>query len=140
MPSWFIYAALSAVFAALTAMFIKLGTSTIDSDIATFYRTILIVFVALAVVLIKQKRFTFGEASNKEILFLSLSALATGLSWLAYFKAMKEGPISKVSLIDKSSVILVVLIGLLFFQEKMSIKGGIGVGLIIGGLYMLYLG
>ena len=140
MPTWFIYAALSAVFAALTATFIKLGTSTIDSDIATFFRTILIVFVTLTVVLLKQKRFTFGNAGGREILFLSLSAITTGLSWLAYFKAMKEGPISKVSLIDKSSVILVVLIGLLFFQEHLSIKGGIGAALVVGGLYLLYLG
>jgi bacterial/archaeal transporter family protein len=140
MPSWFLYAALSAIFAALTATFIKLGTQSIDSDVATFYRTILIVFVTLAVVLIKQKRLTFGAASGKEILFLSLSAVATGLSWLAYFRAMKEGPISKVQLIDKSSVILVVLIGLLFFQEHLSIKGGIGAALVVGGLYLLYLG
>jgi len=138
MPTWFVYAALSAVFAALTATFIKLGTQSIDSDVATFYRTILIVFVALAAVLLKQKKLTFGEASGREITFLSLSAIATGLSWLAYFRAMKEGPISKVSLIDKSSVLLIILIGLLFFGEQFSVRSGIGLVLILGGLFLLY--
>ena len=140
MQSWFFYAALSAIFAALTATFIKLGTQSIDSDVATFYRTVLIVFVSLAAVVLKQKKLTFGAAGTKEIVFLSLSALATGLSWLAYFKAMQLGPISKVSLIDKSSVLLVVLIGVLFFGEQFSIRSGIGLALVLGGLFLVYAG
>ena len=140
MQTWFVYAALSAIFAALTATFIKLGTKSIDSDIATLYRTVLIVVVALVAVLLKQKKITLGDAGGKEILFLSLSAIATGLSWLAYFKAMQEGPISKVSLIDKSSVLLIVLVGVLFFGEQFSVRSGIGLALVLSGLYLVYAG
>jgi transporter family protein len=140
MATWFVYAALSATFAALTAVFIKLGTQTIDSDVATFYRTILIVFVTFATLMIKQKRISLAGAGSRELLFLGLSAVATGLSWLAYFRAMKEGPISKVSLIDRSSVLLVLLIGIVFFGEQFSVKSGIGVLLVLGGLFLLYFG
>jgi transporter family protein len=140
MATWFVYAALSATFAALTAVFIKLGTQSIDSDVATFYRTILIVFVTFIVLMVKQKRISLAGAGSRELLFLGLSAVATGLSWLAYFRAMKEGPISKVSLIDRSSVLLVLLIGILFFGEQFSVKSGIGVLLVLGGLFLLYFG
>ena len=138
MESWMIYAGLSAIFAALTAVFIKLGTQTIDSDVATLYRVFLIFFVTLAVIALKQKRITLAGSSTKEIVFLGLSALATGLSWLAYFRAIKEGPLSKVSLIDKSSVILVVLIGLMFFGETLTLKSGLGMLFVIGGLFLLF--
>ena len=140
MQTWFVYAALSAIFAALTAVFIKLVTQTIDSDVATFYRTVLIVFVTFAVLMIKQKRISIAGAGSREILFLSLSAITTGLSWLAYFRAMKEGPISKVSLIDRSSVLLVILLGLIFFGEQFTLKSGIGMLLVLGGLFFLYFG
>jgi bacterial/archaeal transporter family protein len=139
MPSWMIYAALSAVFAAATAVLIKLGTQTIDSDVATFYRTIIIFCVSLAIIAIKSKKLTLAESGTREVTFLALSGVATGLSWLCYFRAMKDGPIGHVSLIDKSSVLLVVLAGVLFFGEQLSAKSGIGIALVIAGLYFLSL-
>lgn len=139
MPSWMIYAALSAVFAAATAVLIKLGTQTIDSDVATFYRTIVIFFVSLAIIAIKSKKLSLAESGMKEITFLALSGVATGLSWLCYFRAMKDGPVGRVSLIDKSSVLLIVLAGVLFFGEQLTAKSGIGIALVIAGLYFLSL-
>lgn len=139
MPSWIIYAAFSAIFAALTAVLIKLGTQTVDSDVATFYRTIVIFFAALAIVYLKGKKLSLSGTSTKEIIFLGLSGIATGLSWFAYFRAIKEGPLGPVSLIDKSSVILTVLAGVLLFGDQFSVRGGIGALLVVAGLYLLAL-
>jgi transporter family protein len=138
MQSWILYAVLSAVFAALTALFIKLGTQTIDSDVATFYRTIIIFVVTVGIIYFRGKKLSLAGTDGKEILFLGLSGIATGLSWLAYFRAIKEGPLSKVSLIDKSSVLLIVLIGIMFFGEQLTVKAGIGALLVLSGLFLLF--
>jgi len=137
MESWMIYAALSATFATLTAVLIKLGTQTVDPDVATFYRTIVIFFAALAIVWAKNKSLSISGIATKELIFLGLSGLATGLSWFAYFRAIKEGPLAQVSLIDKSSVVLTVLVGVLLFSESLSLKGGIGALLVVAGIYLL---
>jgi bacterial/archaeal transporter family protein len=138
MQSWIIFAILSAVFAALTALFIKLGTQTVDSDVATFYRTIIIFVITAVIIYFRGKKLSLGETGGKEIMFLGLSGVATGLSWLAYFRAIKDGPLSKVSLIDKSSVLLIVLIGIMFFGEAFTLKAGIGAALVLAGLFLLF--
>ena len=138
MQSWIVFAILSALFAALTALFIKLGTQTIDSDVATFYRTIIIFVITTVIIYFRGKKLSLGETGTKEIIYLGLSGVATGLSWLAYFRAIKSGPLSKVSLIDKSSVLLIVLIGLLFFGEQFTMKAAIGAVLVLSGLFLLF--
>lgn len=137
MEAWVLYAILSAVFAALTSILMKLGTQTLDSDVATFYRTIVVVFVSLFFVLYQRKALAISEVPTRELLFVGLSAIATGLSWLAYFRAIQLGPISQAALIDKSSVILIVLAGILFFGEPSSFKSLLGIGLVLAGLYVL---
>jgi transporter family protein len=137
MEGWMFYAIVSALFATLTAVLIKLGVQTVDSDVATFYRTIVIFFSALAIIYIKGKRLSLEGISTKELVFLGLSGVATGLSWFAYFRAMKLGPISKVSLVDKSSVVLTVLVGLLLFKDAISFKGGVGMVLVLAGIYLM---
>jgi bacterial/archaeal transporter family protein len=138
MELWIIYAIASAVFAALTSILMKYGTRTLDSDIATFYRTIVVVFVSLAFVLYQKKPLSLGGVAGKELWFVALSAICTGLSWLAYFRAIQLGPVSQASLIDKSSVILIVLAGILLFGEALTVRTGLGMGMIIAGMYVLF--
>jgi len=101
MPEWFIYAALSAVFAALTTIFAKLGVKDIDSDFATFIRTIVVVFMLVLLLSVAKKWQPLSSLSPKNWLFLILSGIATGLSWLMYFKAMQAGKVYQVALVDK---------------------------------------
>lgn len=139
MELWIIYAAASAVFAALTSILMKYGTRTLDSDVATFYRTIVVVFVSLGFVLLQKKPLSLQGVAGKELLFVALSALCTGLSWLAYFRAIQLGPVSQASLIDKSSVILIVAAGIILFGEPLTLKTGIGMAMVIGGMYVLFM-
>ena len=138
MELWVIYALASAFFAALTSILMKLGTQKLDSDIATFYRTIVVVFVSLGFVLYQKKPLSLEGVPGKEMLFVALSAICTGLSWLAYFRAIQIGPVSQASVIDKSSVLLIVLAGILFFGEPFTMKTGMGMGLILVGMYVLF--
>jgi bacterial/archaeal transporter family protein len=138
MELWVIYAIASAIFAALTSILMKLGTQKLDSDIATFYRTIVVVFVSLAFVLFQRKPLSLDGVPGKEMLFVALSAICTGLSWLAYFRAIQLGPVSQASLIDKSSVLLIVLAGILFFGEPLTVRTGLGMALIMAGMYVLF--
>jgi transporter family protein len=139
MELWIIYAAASAVFAALTSILMKYGTRTLDSDVATFYRTIVVVFVSLGFVLFQKKPLSLQGVAGKELLFVGLSAICTGLSWLAYFRAIQLGPVSQASLIDKSSVILIVAAGIILFGEPLTLKSGIGMAMVIGGMYVLFM-
>jgi len=128
---------LSAVFAALTAIFAKIGISDIDSDLATFIRTI-VVLISLAAILFATGKFTAaGPISNKTWIFLVLSGLGTGASWLCYFRALKLGPAALVAPIDKLSVVLVALFAFTFLGERPSLNGWIGIALIAAGAVLI---
>lgn len=128
--SWLIWALLSAVFAALTAIFAKIGVAGVDSDLATLIRTIVISLVLAALLASLGKIRGVGAIAPRAWLFLVLSALATGASWLCYFRALKLGDAARVAPIDKLSVVLVAVIGVVLLGEHLSVKGWAGVTLI----------
>ncbi|HWM49652.1 MAG TPA: EamA family transporter [Xanthobacteraceae bacterium] len=131
--SWLTWALLSAVFAALTAIFAKVGVENVNSDFATFIRTIVILF-CLAAFLGATGRFQPpASVSSKTYLFLILSGLATGASWVCYFRALKIGEAAKVAPIDKLSVVLVALFAVVFLGERPSTQDWIGIVLIAAG-------
>jgi transporter family protein len=135
--SWQIWAVLSAVFAALTAIFAKVGVEGINSDLATLIRTA-IVLITLSLILFATGQLTSpGSVSAKSWLFLVLSALGTGASWLCYFRALKLGPATLVAPIDKLSVVLVALFGVVFLGERPSLQGWVGIALIAGGAVLI---
>ena len=135
--SWQIWALLSAVFAALTAIFAKVGVEGINSDLATLIRTI-IVLVALALILFATGQLSHpGSISSKSWIFLVLSGLGTGASWLCYFRALKLGPATLVAPIDKLSVVLVALFGVVFLGERPSPNGWLGIALIAAGAVLI---
>lgn len=137
--SWFYWALASAFFAALTAIFAKAGLQGIDSDFATFIRTLVIV-AALAMFLSYTHKWQgVGSLSVKNWTFLILSGLATGASWLAYFKALQMGEASKVAPVDKFSIVLVALMAVLFLKERPSVQEWLGIGLITAGVLVLAL-
>src|ERR1700687_1108823 len=120
--TWQIWALLSAVFAALTAIFAKVGIENVSSDFATFIRTIVIIS-SLTVILFATGQFQpLDSISSKSYLFLILSGLATGASWICYFRALKLGNASQVAPIDKLSVVLVGIFGVVFLGEKLSLR------------------
>jgi bacterial/archaeal transporter family protein len=137
--TWQFWAILSAFFAALTAILAKAGVENVGSDFATFYRTVVVVF-ALGVLLLATGQFEVPkEASSKAYLFLTLSGLATGASWLCYFRALKIGNASQVAPVDKLSVVLVAVFGALFLGEKLTGTNWIGVTLIGFGALLVAL-
>lgn len=137
LDSWLFWALLSAVFAAMTAIFAKIGIENIDSDFATLIRTGVIIVVLAGIVLAPGKFQPLDTISGKTWLFLMLSGLATGASWLAYFRALKLGQAAEVAPIDKLSVVLVAIFGVLFLGEKLTLQSWIGVGLIAVGAVTL---
>lgn len=136
---WFIWALLSAIFAALTAIFVKLGVQNVDSDLATLIRTAIILLVLTAFVMATGKWTNPLALSPRTWWFLSLSALATGASWVCYFRALKLGEASKVAPIDKFSIVLVVLFAVLFLGERPSLREWSGIAMIAGGVLVLAL-
>ena len=135
--SWQVWALLSAAFAALTAIFAKVGVEGINSDLATLIRTV-IVLASLALILFATGQFSHpGPISAKSWLFLLLSGLGTGASWLCYFRALKLGPATLVAPIDKLSVVLVALFGVVFLGERPSLYGWIGIFLIATGAVLI---
>src|ERR1700732_1090189 len=135
--SWQIWAVLSAVFAALTAIFAKVGVEDINSDLATFIRTV-VVLVSFALILFSTGQFTNpGPLSQKSWIFLVLSRLGPGASWLCYFRALKLGPATLVAPIDKLSVVLVALFGVAFLGERPSLNGWLGIALITAGAVLI---
>jgi transporter family protein len=135
--SWQIWALLSAVFAALTAIFAKVGVEDINSDLATLIRTV-IVLTALSLILFASGKLSHpGPISAKSWLFLLLSGLGTGASWLCYFRALKLGPATLVAPIDKLSVVLVALFGVVFLGERPSLNGWLGIALISAGAILI---
>ena len=139
LSSWQFWAVLSAVFAALTAIFAKVGVEDINPDLATFIRTV-IVLISLALILFATGKFTDpGPISQKSWIFLLLSGLGTGASWLCYFRALKLGPATLVAPIDKLSVVLVALFGVVFLGERPSVNGWLGIALIAAGAVLIVL-
>jgi transporter family protein len=137
--SWQMWALLSAVFAALTAIFAKVGVEDINPDLATFIRTI-VVLASFAVILVATGQFSApGPISTRTWTFLVLSGLATGASWLCYFRALKLGPATLVAPIDKLSVVLVALFAFVFLGERPSASGWLGIALIAAGAVLLAL-
>ena len=137
MTAWQLWAVLSAVFAALTALFAKIGVEGINPDLATFVRTIVIAMALVAILLATGQFQTLGHLSSKSLWFLVLSGLATGASWVCYFRALKLGNASQVAPIDKLSVVLVALFGVTFLGEKLSIMNWAGIVLIAGGAILI---
>ncbi|MFK0692842.1 EamA family transporter [Mesorhizobium sp. IMUNJ 23033] len=131
--SWQFWALLSATFAALTAIFAKVGIENINSDFATLIRTAIILIVLAAVLAASGQFQPLRSISGKTWLFLGLSALATGASWLCYFRALKIGNAAQVAPIDKLSVVLVAVFGAIFLGERLSGSNWLGVALIAAG-------
>ena len=137
LSSWQVWAVLSAIFAALTAIFAKVGVEDINPDLATLVRTV-IVLVTLALILFATGKFSeAGPISAKSWLFLLLSGLGTGASWICYFRALKLGPATLVAPIDKLSVVLVALFGVVFLGERPSWNGWLGIALIAAGAVLI---
>jgi len=134
---WWIYALLSALFAALTAIFAKVGIKGVDTDLATAIRTVVILLIAWAIVFFKGGASSMGSLTKINWFFLTLSGCATGLSWICYFKALQLGKVSLVAPIDKLSVALAILLAVVFLKESLSLKQAIGALMIVGGSIVL---
>jgi len=134
---WFVWALLSAVFAALTAIFAKIGLTGVDSDYATLIRTAVILAVLGALVYVTGKWRNPMSLAPKSALFLVLSALATGASWVCYFRALKLGDASKVAPVDKLSVVLVAIFAVTFLAERPTMREWLGIGLVGIGVVVL---
>jgi transporter family protein len=135
--NWFFWAALSAIFAALTAIFAKIGIQGVDSDLATLVRTVIIVFVLWAFVLATGKWSNPFALAPKTWLFLGLSALATGASWVCYFRALQIGDASKVAPVDKFSLVLVAIFAFVFLGERPAPREWLGIAMVAGGVLVL---
>ena len=135
--NWFFWALLSAVFAALTAIFAKIGLEGVDSDLATLVRTGVIMVVLAAFVYLTGKWRSPFELSSRTLVFLVLSGLATGASWVCYFRALKIGDASKVAPVDKLSLLLVAVFAFLFLDERPSIREWTGILMIGAGVLVL---
>lgn len=135
--SWTFWAALSAGFAALTAIFAKIGVEGVNSDYATFLRTLVILAVLALMLTVLGEWRPPGEISPRTYAFLTLSGLATGASWLSYFRALQLGPASRVAPVDKLSVVLVAIFGVAFLGERLSGFNWLGVALIAAGAILV---
>lgn len=134
---WWIFALLSAFFAALTAIFAKVGIRGVDTDLATAIRTVVILIIAWGIAFIRGGASTVNTLSKQNLLFLCLSGIATGLSWIFYFKALQLGTVSQVAPVDKMSVAIAIVLAVVFLGEPLSLRTSIGALLIIGGTIVL---
>lgn len=134
---WWIFALLAAFFAALTAIFAKLGIKGVDTDLATAIRTVVILILAWGIAFFRGSTSTINTLTKQNILFLCLSGVATGLSWIFYFRALQLGKVSQVAPVDKMSVAFALILSFIFLGEPMDIKTIIGAVLIIGGTLVL---
>lgn len=134
---WFFWAVLSAGFAALTAIFAKIGIQGVDSDLATLVRTVIIGVILSCFVWLTGKWSNPLALPSKTWLFLSLSALATGASWVCYFRALQIGDASKVAPVDKFSIVLVVIFAFVFLGERPSVREWLGIALVAAGVIIL---
>lgn len=136
---WQVWALLAAVFAALTAVLAKVGVSGINSNFATLIRTIVVLVSLAAIVRVFGQGQPLDTISARTWVFLTLSGLATGASWLCYFRALQLGQASQVAPVDKLSVVFVAVLGTVFLGESLSVMGWIGIGMIAGGAVMVAL-
>jgi bacterial/archaeal transporter family protein len=134
---WFTWAMLSAIFAAMTAIFAKIGLKGVDSDYATLFRTLVIVAVLSAFVIVAKKWRNPLTLSWQTVLFLVLSGLATGVSWVCYFRALKMGDASKVAPVDKLSLIWVAFFAVMFLGERPNLREWLGIALVGVGVIIL---
>ena len=136
---WAVYALLSALFASLTAIFAKIGIKDVDSDLATAIRTVIILFVAWGIAFFRGSTAGITSLSKHTLIFLVLSGIATGLSWIFYFKALQIGKVSQVAPVDKLSVALTIVLSVTILHEVLTVKTFIGACLIIGGTLVMIL-
>ena len=137
--NWLVWALLSAVFAAATAILAKIGLEGIDSDYATLVRTTVILIVLGVLVYATGKWQNPGSMPGRALLFLTLSGLATGASWVCYFRALKVGEASKVAPVDKLSVVLVALFAVIFLGERPAFRDWVGIACVGAGVLLLSL-
>jgi len=136
---WFVFALLSAVFAALTSMLAKVGIEGVNSNLATAIRTVVVLVMAWGMVFITDAQTGLGDISAKSWWFLILSGLATGASWLCYYRALQIGEASKVVPVDKLSVVITLVLAFVFLHEKFTAKSVIGCALIGAGTLLMVL-
>ncbi len=136
---WLVFALLSAVFAALTSILAKVGIDEVNSNLATAIRTLVVVAMSWGMVFLTNAQGGITHISTKSWVFLILSGLATGASWLCYYKALKDGEVSKVVSIDKLSVVFTFIIAFVFLHEKLTIKSFIGCLLVAAGTFVMIL-
>lgn len=135
--TWQFWALAAAVFAALTAIFAKVGVENVNSDFATFIRTIVILLVLGAILIATGQFQSFSSISSRSYMFLVLSGFATGGSWICYFRALKLGDAARVAPIDKLSVVLVAIFGVIFLGEHLSVPNWAGIVLIAAGAVLV---
>lgn len=136
---WFVFAVLSAVFAALTSILAKVGIEGVNSNLATAIRTVVVVMMAWGMVFLTNAQQGLGQISKKSWLFLLLSGLATGASWLCYYRALQMGEASKVVPIDKLSVTITLILAFVFLHEALTVKALVGCALITAGTLIMVL-
>ena len=136
---WFLFALLSSVFAALTSILAKVGIEGVNSNLATAVRTVVVVIMAWVVVFMTNTQSGLPDIGRKSWSFLILSGLATGASWICYYKALQMGEASKVVPVDKFSIVLTVILAFLFLHEQITIKKLIGILLITAGTFFMIL-
>ena len=134
---WALYALFSALFAAATSILAKIGVENVNSNLATAIRTIVVLVMAWTMVFITGTHKGLGQISQRSFLFLILSGIATGLSWLCYYRALQMGPASRVIPIDKSSVVFGMILAFIILKETLTIKAVIGGSLIAIGTFVL---
>ncbi len=136
---WIIFAVLSAVFASLTSILAKVGIEGVPSNLATAIRTFVVVFLSWGMVFITNEQGKIADISQKSFVFLILSGLATGASWLCYYKAIQIGEVTKVVPIDKMSVVITLILAAVFLHEEFTVKTAVGAALITAGTLIMVL-
>jgi transporter family protein len=136
---WWMFALLSAFFAALTAIFAKIGIQGVNTDLATAIRTVVILILAWGIAYFRDGITSINSLTRQNLIFLVLSGLATGMSWIFYFKALQLGKVSQVAPVDKLSVAIAILLSVIFLGEVLTVKAAIGACLIIAGTFVLIL-
>ncbi len=136
---WWLYALLSSIFAALTSILAKVGIKGVDSTLATAIRTVVVVLMSWGMVFLTNAQKGIGQISQKSWIFLIISGVATGLSWLCYYKALQMGEASKVVPIDKLSVVITLILAFVFLHEQFTVKSAIGCVLIGAGTLLMVL-
>ncbi len=136
---WAVFAILSAVFAALTSILAKVGIEGVNSNLATAVRTVVVVFMAWGMVFVTNQQNAIFEISKRNWIFLILSGLATGVSWLCYYRALQLGDASKVVPIDKMSIVITLILAFIFLHEQFTARSAIGIVLITAGTLVMVL-